>query len=326
MSTLFLDSFDHYATADIGLKYDTAAGTISSTTPRTGINKLALGSGTLTKLITATFASPGMGAAVNITANPGVETNLMRILTTVSGLTWELRVQTDGTLKLYRNSVLQGSVAVAITTGAWFYIEMRVSSVAANAGFHVRINNVTVLGSTFSASTAVADNVLFAVVSVHASHAVDDLYLSEGLAAADGAEFIGDCGVQCRLANAVGGFSQWTPLSSTNFSNVDEAAQDSDTTYVETGTPLLKDSYAFNDFSLTELNSQAFQETLCAKRANATGTISVVCQQGDGVAQNDFGPTHALTAQSTYKFFSSMGTFSSSVVFLNTRQYGMKVV
>ena len=327
MSTLFLDSFDHYATSGLALKYDSATGAaISSTTPRTGTSKCTLASGSLIKFISGTFSAPGLGFAVRLTANPAIETTMVSI--SGGGILWSLKVQTDGTLKIYRAAVLKATIGIAITNNVWYYVEFRASTLI-DESFHLRINGTSVAGSTFTAGTGTSQTVGWAIASVHSSMAIDDLYLFDNLAAADtNQEFIGDCGNYCRLANAAGGFSQWTPgpTGGTNFSKVSEASQDGDTSYVETGTANFKDAYQFTDYPTTETNAAALQAVLVCKRSNATGTIGVVAHGGDGVLQTDFGTPADLTAASDYVFRTWMnsGIFPLLLTDINAKQWGMR--
>lgn len=72
----------------------------------------------------------------------------------------------------------------------------------------------------------------------------DDLVVYDDTGSVNNAAPLGDLRVVPSLPDGAGNTTQGTPLSSTNFSNMDETTMDSDTTYVEFSTVGHKDTYA----------------------------------------------------------------------------------
>jgi hypothetical protein len=62
---------------------------------------------------------------------------------------------------------------------------------------------------------------------------------------------LGEVRIETIQPNGVGTNSGWTPLSGDNYTNVDEAVADGDTSYVSTGTATDLDTYAFSNLSGT---------------------------------------------------------------------------
>jgi hypothetical protein len=73
---------------------------------------------------------------------------------------------------------------------------------------------------------------------------IDDFYSADGSGAQNN-DFLGPIRVKCSLPDGAGTYSQFAPSAGANYTNVDDAAPDGDTTYNSEITPGEKDSYNF---------------------------------------------------------------------------------
>lgn len=86
--------------------------------------------------------------------------------------------------------------------------------------------------------------------------------------------------IEARIPNAAGNYAQWTPLSSTNVSNVDEQRNDGDTTYNSSSTAGQKDSFQFSAITPTTGSVMAVQHRIVARKDDGgTRTIRPIQRQ-----------------------------------------------
>jgi hypothetical protein len=113
--------------------------------------------------------------------------------------------------------------------------------------------------------------------------------------------FLGDCRVQCLFPDGAGASSGWTPLSGTNFSNVDDSVPDNDTTYVSTGAAGTIDTYSMQNLAATTGSVKAVQTVIDARKDDSgTRTIAPVFHIGasDYVGSNqNIMTTYAMFLQ-----------------------------
>lgn len=261
MSLRFVDSFDHYATANLAEKWTAVTSTpaISAGNGRRGTQSFRPSTGhAITKTIDSQ-ATWCIGFALRYTTLPIGACGVFALLD-AGTVQVDLRVNGDGTLSVTRNgtAVTGGTSSGALTTGAYHYIEYRVtisSSVSANA-WQVDVDGVNVITVTAGQSSkntanATANGFKLGNAATGGSTVgtldFDDLYACDGQGSVNNGSFLGDVAVSVLYPASAGNYAQWTPDSGSNYARVDETLCDGDSSYVETGTAGNLDSYTFGN-------------------------------------------------------------------------------
>lgn len=116
---------------------------------------------------------------------------------------------------------------------------------------------------------------------------IDDFYIT------DQASFLGIRRVETLRPSADTAQKQWTPNSGTaNFSRVNEATVDGDTSYVSTTTVGFKDLYDFSDLSSNPALIDAVQVTAFPRKTDATART--LCNSVKSGSTNSDGTAYAL--------------------------------
>jgi hypothetical protein len=162
----------------------------------------------------------------------------------------DLVVTTSGILQFRRNGTVIDSAAAALVTGTWYYIEAKILVATTAVGsYEIRVNGVTVMGPTATVQTSSSTVNLFRLHNSAAANpnsgSYDDLVVQDWSVA--NVDFLGDVSVATLIPDGAGNYTQWTPLSSTNVSNVDDATADGDTTYNADATVGDKDSFSMGN-------------------------------------------------------------------------------
>lgn len=255
MALLFVDGFDHYATADIGKKWSVAGGAIASSSGRRSGGALSLTVGaTVTKTLAAT-TSWVMGFALSFTALPAAARQLVALLDAASNQC-DLRINADGTLSVTRNgtALTSGTSVSALSASVFYYIEWKVTiadSISANS-CKVRVNGVdwiTVATSQDTKATAntTANQVTLGTTSGFTA-VYDDFYLCDQSGSTNN-DFLGDCRVDTLLPNGDGNYTSFTPSTGTSHYQLVDESTPNTSDYNESSTATNKDSYQMVDLS-----------------------------------------------------------------------------
>jgi hypothetical protein len=271
MSLLFIDSFDHYATADLPLKWSATAGTatINATAGRRGGGALSLGNTSATArkdLVAVPTIITGYAArfgALPATLDPSSTGNWMTLASS-DAINLYFTAGPDGTLAVFRRTgtidtftsyaLLGASTAAIVQAGVYAYIEVRATMSATNTGqVKLLVNGATVLNLT-GIRTTHYQSVLEQVSRVtllspsSAGTAYDDLYICDAAGTLNN-DFFGDVRIDVTRPNADGTYRDFTPDSGTDhFSRVNEVTADQ-LTYVAASTVGAKDSFQFTDLA-----------------------------------------------------------------------------
>lgn len=257
MAILFIDGFDHYATAEITRKWDRAGGfeTIQTANPRrTGSGYLRISAGTssrhVSKILSGTPNTVVMGFAIRIGSYAGHQ-GIVRLYRKGS-VTCSVQIAADGSIEVrrgsYNGTLIEASAAAVIPINAWTYIEAKIYIHDSAGTYEVRVNGISIVDGTGVDTKAEADAGadMASIFSPDVSGEnidIDDLYI-------DDADFQGNCRVDTLWPSGAGNYAQWTPSPSgtDNHNNVDDATdQDDDTTHNETGVLNEIDSFAFDN-------------------------------------------------------------------------------
>ena len=326
MALLFMDSFDHYVTADAGEKWSafaaTGAGTLPTVTIAAGAGRRGSGSFRYTTGSVssqsgyANIAIPASGptCVVGVAFSPAslgtVAVNGAQIVSIRNGATVQitLRLNSDHTLSVVRGThtgTALGSTVTALPVGTFTYLELQVLLHASAGTVDLRINGTSALSltgqNTVNSGGAVWTSVGLMMqdtttTSINASVTgrafdFDDLYVLDGNGAAPWNTFLGDVRVDARLPTGAGALAAWTPSAGANWQNVDDAAPNDDTDYNSAAASALTDTFVVQDAPVPGAALYGVQVNLSAKKSDA-GTCSlasVVRQAGSNqvaAAQN----------------------------------------
>lgn len=154
----------------------------------------------------------------------------------------------SGEIQIYRGTtLLEQTSGQGITQSIWYYIEIQ--ALISNTGnYIVRLDGAEIMSDTSvdtqNGGLAQCDNIEFTGITV-ASPFIDDIYFLD-TTGSDNTGFLGDCAVETIFPDADGNETDFTPLSSTNVSNVDDGSTpDDDTTYNSSSTATDRDLYGF---------------------------------------------------------------------------------
>jgi len=291
----FLDSFDHYLTADEGQKWTNVDGmSISSGLGRRGTNGAVLQGNGAFKTFDQEYSVITCGAAVL-----GAGTSIFSLYNLLSGVTVTLQTIGDGRLKLVGNDPTGGGAftigaTLPILSNAWHYIELQASVSSAGVSIIVHINEQLVLaGSVAYANPAIL------IASGHAAWAtfqifgrggglstwMDDVYVNTS-------GFYGDVNIDVIRPNGAA-TSNWIPNPNVaNYLNVKDITPDGDATTVSSANVNDLDLYQMEDISATAV-VKAIQGVLSVKKDTA-GLAALKMQYGSGggaVFSTEFYPS-----------------------------------
>lgn len=252
-SVVFVESWDHYATADLTKKWSaaTASATVSAGNGRNGTASLRFGAGTSGQTITAALpAGPTFYcelAARFSTAWPSSE-QLLFALMDAGTLQCELRLTTTPELRVTRNGTSLGITSgLGLSLGTYYHIGFMVTINDTTGVFEVRLNGVQKLFMTAqdTKNTANATANQFRIHGMsQALGDYDDLVISTD-------DWCGDCRVKAVFPDSAGNYSEWTPSAGLGWQCVDEPSMNSDTDYVSSATVGQRNSYGFGALGLT---------------------------------------------------------------------------
>lgn len=283
MGLLFLDSFDHYVTADLTEKW-TANGSmlISAAAGRNGTAGLRGGASAAncSRALATTANTLVVGVAFKLA---GLTTHIVEI--GEAGAThvgvW---AAADGSLNIDRTAaatwlngvgtILASSTTGRVAVGTSYHLQFKVVVGDAPSGsVEIRLNG-TMVASATGVDTRNAGTGIANLVYLGGNCDFDDLYVLDNTGAALN-DFLGDCRVDARYPTAEGASSAWTPLSGTdNALMVDEAAPDDDTTYNSTPTIGATDTLVVQDAPVPGAVFLGVQLSLSQKKTDA-GTCSI---------------------------------------------------
>jgi hypothetical protein len=259
---LFIDSFDHYNTAGLALKYfaSPASGSISAVSPRTGLQDLLIIGAFGPTIAVASLPHLIFGTALrpNI-LDPTFTGDFVRFRDMATG-TEQIRVGLTpaGAIQIRRgndpfSTVLATSAVGLVPTGSYSYLEVEVTISNAAGSVEVRLNEASVLsfaGDTQASANAFVTGVQLMSAGGGGQWRHDDIYLLDADTAPNNS-FLGAVQVFMLVPNADAAPLQWTPSAGVNhFDLVDEVPQ-STADYVESSTAAQIDQYLYDTSPIT---------------------------------------------------------------------------
>lgn len=336
MSLLFMDGFDHYATADLTKKWSSNAScTISAAGGRRsgGALVVPINSANVTKTLAAASASFVMGAAFKTDV---LVAKAIFSLLDAGNAQCELRMNADGTLSVTRagSALTSGTSTNAITTGVFYYVEWKVT-IADSIGVGscvVKVNGATWITVATGQDTKATANASANQITLNGSTSTntatfDDFYICDLSGSAPQNDFLGDCRIDCQFPNADGSNSTWTPSTgTTHYTLVDEATPNT-TDYVESNVIGNKDTWAFQDLSSITGTIYGVQINTAALKDDAGGR-SIINTVKSGATNAD-GATQAMSTSQIYYLDifatdpATTAAWTESAV--NAAEFGVKV-
>jgi hypothetical protein len=158
---------------------------------------------------------------------------------------------------------------------------------------------------------------------------ITDFYCLDATLAAPLNARIGDCGVYTIVPTGAGTTTAWTPLSGSNWQNVDEIPPTSDTDYNSTATVAAVDLYAFADLTPTSGIVLGLEHLIYARKDDAgVRTVQAMVRSGGSTVTD--GAVQTLATTYAYSIDLSRVNPVTAVAWtiadVNAAEYGMKEV
>jgi len=301
MALLYIDSFDHYVTADLAEKWSSSAVTFgtnaisagngrhSSASYRTVYSGLGASAAQLVKSLTPGDATAIVGGAVRVDAAPA-DSGGAAIVSIYDGSTpqVQLLLMSDLKLRVVRGAFSGGTTlgttaAAALVANTYAYVELKVLIHASAGTVDLKVNGVSVLALTGQNTRNTGTAQWTALRIGHETGATsnssneidfDDLYVPDGSGSSPWNAFLGDCRVDAVYPTAAGNSSGFTPSAGSNYQNVDDTAPDDDSTYNAAASSPLTDTFVVGDAPVAGASIFGVQHCLSMKKTDA-GTCTV---------------------------------------------------
>ena len=304
MACRFLDGFDHYATAQLPMKYSSVPGTAWSVSQGSGRES---GGGALfsTGAITA---SPGKILTsedtwyIGFALSPSSLSNSpLRIFDSATSHSQALlTVLSTGAIEVTVAAGTYSSATGLLAVGAWAYIEVGLVINATTGSVTVRINGASVIAetgiNTATSGTLTADTFILSsgnsVTGANSSTSgyYDDLYAFDGTGSANNTFPASIPSVQALYPTGDGALAQWTPSPyASNFANVDDDTPDGDATSNQTGTVGNVDAFTHEPLRPSTGTVFAVQHVLTARTAVSTAHSVAAAEVSGGTTYPDTG-------------------------------------
>jgi hypothetical protein len=262
MALLFVDGFDHYATADILKKWDALVnGSINASGGRRSGGCLTLGVGSygVKKNLPGSYSTLIVGFALSPTGTDS-SNNVICVLYESSTIHIKLRYNTSNKIEVYRGSTLLGTTANTVPISSFTYLEIKAVIHDTTGSIVIKLNGVTDLTLTSidtrnGGTAGVIDQVhLGDPLTFCQNCKIDDFYIADTSGSAPNNDFLGDVRIDTIYPTSDGNYLQFTPSTgSTHFDLVDETAPNT-TDYNSSSTVNNRDSYGMDN--LAALSSQ----------------------------------------------------------------------
>lgn len=316
MTLKYVDSFDHYVTADLTEKWTSLAASpaVNASAGRRGGGGLNCPNGTsVTTNILKTLDAQGtwiIGFAFKTSLLSGVTARSLCTLLDLGTAQVCVRLNADGTLSAMRGNssgTVLGTTAFALSIGSFYYIEIKVVIHDTTGTFEIKVDGGSKLALTGQDTKSTANATANAVqlgtdgsATISVTHTYDDLYICDGAGSVNNS-FLGDCRVDYYAPNGNGNSSQLDGSDGNQVDNyllVDDTTPDDDTTYVQSADVGDKDTYTCADMTHTPSSIFGIQVLANAKKDDA-GARSLKTVTRSGTTDFD-GATQALSTSYLY--------------------------
>jgi hypothetical protein len=325
MTNLWTDSCAAYAsTSDVlaGSYVIQAAGpaSIQATGGRWGAGAIRIGRDNgFTKYLAAGITGGALGFAIR-TQGVAVATNAWLVMRESTTIHLGLIFDATNRLAIYRGNgttLLATAPVVFNLSGADYTIQLGYTIHDTTGSLDLWVNDVQqtlsfVTGTsttqdTRNGGTGVIDNIIFGGPNSGggAGYTLDisEIYINSNAGSAPNNGVWGSYRIQAKRMTAAGSSAQWTPLSSTNVSNVDDSpANDGDTTYNSSATAGQIDLFQTTAITPTSGTVPAIMHRIIARKDDA-GVRTIRPKQRQSSTNYD-GTTQTLTT--TYAHYTEV--------------------
>jgi len=292
MALLWMDSFDHYATADLVDKYGATGSSIGGSSQTIGSGNGRRGSnGLLARFgsgISRSFPAASTVIAGFAVRHKDVAARVFLTLGETGADHISLRLNADGSIAILRNTgsassfgfnnngtVVATTAAGLVTATTYNQLQLKVIIHSTTGLAELRLNGTTTPVATFSGNTrnGGTGNATFLNVGVSDGTSTgadyDDWWICDGTGPAPTNDYLGDCRVDPRFPTAAGALTQWTPSAGANWQTVDDAAPNDDTDYNSATTVGLEDTFTVQDAPVPGATLYGAQVNINVKKLDA---------------------------------------------------------
>lgn len=283
-----VDSFDHYNDGDIVYKWDDNVGcSISATGGRCGtaglFNNGAAGAGIKKAIPSAATYIFGFALFLPALPTPSGDFILCSFLENTTKHV-DIIVQSDGRIAARRaGTTTLGTSTNFLSAGQYNYIEIKVTIDNSAGVVTVKVNGTSTgwlaltSQDTQNGGTAAITNWILGGDLLSNQLGVDSYFDDVVVLDTTGAvnnDFLGDCRVEAIFPSGAGNYAAWTPSAGSNYQNTDESPSDDDATYNSSTTATAKDSFAFDNLSVTSGTVKAVAINMWARK-DESGSRSI---------------------------------------------------
>ena len=330
MSLLYIDSFDHYATADLAAK-GWSVGSIAFVdvgTGRRGGNCLSVTTTSIAYSATQSFTASdtiivGCGLKMGLYKSKG----LLLLKDTGGSEIAEVLQTAAGELTLTSGGVT--TAVAAFDPASYSFYELKyVKGTGANAVAELRKDAVVLLTITTSSETTQCSalSVLENISSYFPK--LDDLYILNASGSVNN-DYLGDVRVDAHFADANGAEVNFVGnTGATQYTHVDEVLPDGDTTFTEAGNISDRDLHSMTSASLGTVIHGVQQDVLSRKTDAGTVTVDLIMELPAGAGEK---VRATATASDDYTYHLSISetdpddsaTWTDAKV--NAQEFGYKI-
>lgn len=256
MALRFLDSFDHYNTAQLGRKWTSGGGgAILAGGGRHSSDCLRLTNmQQCPQLDLDNQPTLIVGFAYKPTGFMSAGWAILQFVDAAGpSAQCSVSLDADGTINLrqgYVSTQLASSSPRKLLPNIWQYIEVKATIHNLTGLIEVRVGGVvwaTYTGNTRATSNNYANRIrLNDGFNATLTTDWDDLYICDGQGSVNN-DYLGEGRVDSVLPSGVGTYSEWTPSAGLNYQNVDENPANDDADYNSSATAGQRDSYGMAD-------------------------------------------------------------------------------
>lgn len=335
MALLFMDGFDHYASADITKKWDytyLSFSYIDATAGRRGGGAMhgIYNYGEVRRDIVETDE-----VVVGFALKPEYDQTDVGVIWLAEGANGHVIVKLFSPfLKVYKGSTLLGTGVISIPSNAWSYIEVRAVISDTTGVVQVKVNGTLDSGLNLSGvNTRNGGTGVVSTITLGASSGAsmdgwyDDLYVCDASGSVNNT-FLGDCRVDVVFPEADGYYTAFDPSTgTTHYTLVDDLAPNA-LDYVSTATDGVRDSYGFSDLEALSPSSVRGVQVTVAGQKSDSGSAQIVMfsrvssTDADGAAQN-LATTQSIKTQ-VFETTPASSAWTQSTV--DSAQFGVKAV
>lgn len=340
MAMLFMDSFDHYLTAERLLKWTgnrSNACSISTGTPRLGPQCLLVGTQTsgqgIFKTLPTSYSTLVVGFAINFATTQSGDLAFFYFGDGGSDQ-MRLNINSSHQIQVQRgDGTTLATASPTLSIGVYYYIEFKVTFHGSTGAYELRIGEANVASGSGVDTTTTANNSANRISfqsNTNNGFRVDDLYVCDTSGSAPTNDFLGDVRIESIFPNGNGNSSQFDGSdgnSTDNYLLVDDTTDpDDDTTYVQSPDVGDKDTYAYGNVTPTAGTVYGVQQIPYARKTDA-GTRSIVSVSRLSGTEVDSATKTLTTSYAYYPDISEAkpggGVWTISDV--NSAEFGYKV-